>query len=120
VILDIFIDKGFALSHSDVEEKVKHNFDRVTLYRTLKTFLDKGILHKVLDDSGVTKYALCKESCSVSDHKHEHVHFKCVNCGHTNCIDDVLIPSVKLPQGYKFLESNLLIQGVCKDCGLLA
>lgn len=115
-ILAIFIGKGFALSHADIEEKVHQSFDRVTLYRTLKTFLDKGIIHKVLDDSGVTKYALCRENCSHAHHHHEHVHFKCVTCGLTNCIDEVEIPPIRLPEGYKYLESSLLVQGICKNC----
>jgi Fur family transcriptional regulator, ferric uptake regulator len=115
-ILEIFLHKNFALSHSDIENKISDSYDRVTVYRTLKTFLDKGIIHKVLDDSGSTKYALCREHCTSAHHNHEHVHFKCIDCGLTNCLDDIEVPAIKLPQGYKILEVNLLVQGVCKKC----
>jgi Fur family ferric uptake transcriptional regulator len=115
-ILDVFMQRDFALSHADLESTISENFDRVTVYRTLKTFLDKGIIHKVLDDEGVTKYALCREQCSSAEHHHEHVHFKCVQCGLTNCLDSVLIPAIYLPAGYRMLETSLLVQGVCQIC----
>lgn len=115
-ILDVFIQKEYALSHADIEEKMSENFDRVTVYRTLKTFLDKGIIHKVLDDEGTTKYALCKEKCSHTQHHHEHVHFKCVQCGQTNCLDNTQIPILHLPEGYNAIEINLLVQGICQEC----
>ncbi|MCU0446917.1 MAG: transcriptional repressor [Microscillaceae bacterium] len=115
-ILDIFLNKSFALSNADIEEKISKAFDRVTVYRTLRTFLTKGIIHKVLDDSGNPKYALCKDHCNQSEHHHQHVHFKCNQCGQTNCLEEVEIPAIQLPQGYLSLESNLLINGVCVNC----
>jgi Fur family transcriptional regulator, ferric uptake regulator len=115
-ILHLFLRSDYALSHGDIEKEVESSLDRVTVYRTLKTFLDKGLIHKVLDDEGSLKYALCNEACSVAGHHHNHVHFKCTECGQTNCLPNVEIPSVKLPKGYKPKEINLLIQGVCEAC----
>jgi Fur family ferric uptake transcriptional regulator len=114
-ILHVFLRRDFALSHGDVEREVPSSFDRVTVYRTLKTFLDKGLIHKVLDDEGSLKYALCSQACSTAHHHHEHVHFKCTKCGQTNCLE-IEIPSIKLPKGYKAKEVNLLIQGICENC----
>ncbi len=115
-ILLAFLKRDFAMSHRDVEREVPASFDRVTVYRTLKTFLDKGLIHKVLDDEGSLKYALCNEACTLAHHHHNHVHFKCIKCGQTNCLH-VDIPSVKLPKGYQPKEINLLIQGICEKCG---
>jgi Fur family transcriptional regulator, ferric uptake regulator len=118
-ILSLFLKKSFALSYTDIEKEISDEFDRVTVYRTLKTFLDKGVVHKVLDDSGALKYALCNELCSTSAHHHEHVHFKCIRCEQTSCLDDVNIPQVALPAGYQAKELNLLIQGNCQKCSNL-
>ena len=115
-ILHAFLKRDYALSHGDVEREVPTNFDRVTVYRTLKTFLDKGLIHKVLDDEGGMKYALCKEACTAAHHHHDHVHFKCTKCGQTSCLS-VDIPGIKLPKGYTAKELNLLIQGICENCG---
>jgi len=115
-ILSIFSQRDVALSEPDIEESLTIPCDRVTIYRTLTTFLEKGIIHKVLDDTGVMKYALCSESCQNGDHQHDHVHFKCSHCGHTICIEGVSIPAIPLPQGYEMNEVNVLIQGVCEKC----
>jgi Fur family transcriptional regulator, ferric uptake regulator len=116
-ILQSFQSFDFALSHGDLEERFGERFDRVTIYRTLKTFVEKGIIHKVLDDEGGTKYALCRTSeCSHDNHHHDHVHFKCLQCGNTTCIESVHIPIFSLPEGYKRTEINMLVQGTCPNC----
>ncbi len=116
-ILQSFQNFNFALSHGDLEEQFGERFDRVTIYRTLKTFVEKGIIHKVLDDEGGTKYALCRTTeCSHDNHHHDHVHFKCLKCGNTTCIESVHIPVFNLPEGYKRTEVNMLVQGTCPSC----
>jgi Fur family ferric uptake transcriptional regulator len=114
-VLSAFIQRKTALSHGDLESTLGENYDRVTIYRTLKTFLEKGILHKVLDDEGL-RYALCSDHCSDDKHQHDHVHFKCNQCGQTNCLENIHIPAVALPKGYKPTVFNLLIQGTCPVC----
>jgi Fur family transcriptional regulator, ferric uptake regulator len=114
-VLHLFLQKEYALSHNDIEKEVSESSDRVTLYRTLKTFLDRGLIHKVLDDEGGLKYALCNDACTSSHHHHDHVHFKCTKCGQTSCLS-VDIPALKLPKGYKIKELNVLAQGVCENC----
>lgn len=115
-VLEILSAHRQALAHSDIELEMSKEFDRVTIYRTLKTFLEKGIIHKVLDDIGSVKYALCKDQCSTQDHNHDHVHFKCNICNLTTCIDETSVPKIKLPAGYTRLEINMLVQGVCPAC----
>jgi Fur family ferric uptake transcriptional regulator len=115
-ILRMFLRRPYALSYTDIETEIADGFDRVTVYRTLKTFVDKGVVHKVLDDGGSLKYALCNDLCNSAGHHHEHVHFKCTICGQTSCLEGVNIPEVNLPVGYKANEFNLLIQGKCKKC----
>jgi Fur family ferric uptake transcriptional regulator len=114
-VLSAFIDKKNALSHGDLEGLLGENYDRVTIYRTLKTFLEKGIVHKVLDEEGM-RYALCTTQCSDEKHQHDHVHFKCNICGQTNCLENLHIPHVNLPKGYQAATFNLLIQGTCAKC----
>ncbi|HCM75825.1 MAG TPA: transcriptional repressor [Cytophagales bacterium] len=115
-ILGLFLTHSHALSYSDIEREVGASFDRVTVYRTLKSFLEKGIIHKILDDTGGLKYGLCDNLCSYLKHQHDHVHFKCTQCGQTSCLNMVEIPGFNLPNGYKVEEVNLLIQGMCSSC----
>ncbi|HEX5170735.1 MAG TPA: transcriptional repressor [Cyclobacteriaceae bacterium] len=114
-ILHLFLKMERALSYADIENEINENLDRVTVYRTLKTFLDRGLIHKVLNDEGSLKYALCNTHCSSTLHHHDHVHFKCTNCGQTSCLD-VDVPVVTLPKKFKIREINLLIHGICDQC----
>jgi Fur family transcriptional regulator, ferric uptake regulator len=115
-ILEYFDQARHALSQPDLEKALGDQYDRVTIYRTLTLYLEKGILHKVLDDSGAMKYALCPDACGAHDHRHDHVHFKCLRCGNTNCIEDLEVPRLILPKGYTLTEANFLLSGVCKSC----
>ncbi len=116
-ILDVFLAQGIALSERELEDSVGVNCDRVTIYRTLSTFMDRGILHKVLDDTGSVKYALCPSDCHGGEvHRHDHVHFKCRDCGQTICLDEVPIPAVNLPKGFQLQEVNMLLEGTCTKC----
>lgn len=115
-VLSIFLNRNVAVSHGDIETDVDGKYDRVTIYRTLKSFLEKGLIHKVLDDTGATRYALCSDGCSEIQHQHNHIHFKCQSCDETTCLDHVGIPNVTLPEGFKMAESNYLITGICAKC----
>jgi Fur family ferric uptake transcriptional regulator len=109
-----FINDNFALAHSELEQQLTE-FDRVTIYRTLHTFLEKGIVHKVLDDVGAIKYALCA-LCDEHAHHDEHIHFKCTACHTVQCIDTISIPPIQLPEGFSYTDSNFLVRGVCQKC----
>jgi Fur family ferric uptake transcriptional regulator len=116
VVLDYFHSQTVALSHADIEQQFVKEFDRVTLYRTLNTFLEKGLVHKVPDDSGVARYAVCRTSCSEHHHMDNHVHFKCEVCEKVECLHELAIPEMKVPAGYEVHSANLLIQGICNRC----
>ena len=46
-ILSLFLATPDALTHGDIERKAGEKFDRVTVYRTLQTFVEKGIVHTI-------------------------------------------------------------------------
>ncbi len=115
-ILDVFLKNTSAQSESDIEAKLNGLCDRATIYRTINTFESEGIIHRVLDENNVVKYALCREDCHDGHHHHEHVHFKCEDCGATVCLEQTLIQPVNLPLGFKAKEANLLVIGTCQNC----
>lgn len=112
-ILDFFIRQNRTLSAKDLEDEFTDS-DRVTLYRTLSSFTEKGVLHKIPDDSGFATYGLCHDTCDSDDHKHDHMHFKCNDCGTIECLEQN-VPIVKIP-GYQVTEANLILKGKCKTC----
>jgi Fur family transcriptional regulator, ferric uptake regulator len=115
-ILSLFLNQQGALAHGDIEKKAGEKFDRVTVYRTLQTFLEKGIIHAIPTADNSIRYALCKDDCSEGHHHDHHVHFVCTNCQNTYCLDDVVTPEVKLPKGYVSSQIEVVVEGVCKVC----
>ncbi len=115
-ILELFLSKNDALAHGDIEKKAGEKFDRVTVYRTLQSFLDKGIIHSIPTSDNSVRYALCKNDCTEGHHHDNHIHFVCKNCGVTKCLDEVLIPKIVLPKGFKAQQIEMVVSGRCKDC----
>lgn len=115
-VLNIFLKQSeTALSNQELENSLIDS-DRVTLYRTLKTFEKKGIIHQAVDGSGVTKYAMCHSDCSEHNHVDDHAHFHCNDCGKTLCLEEIDTPKVNLPAGYQAEVSYMVIQGTCSQC----
>ena len=115
-ILGLFLESPGALAHSDIEKNTDAAFDRVTVYRTLQTFVDKGIIHNIPTSDNSILYALCKDNCEAGHHHDNHVHFICDICNKTICLDDVTIPEVKLPRGFKPKHAEMVVNGTCDDC----
>ena len=114
-ILSLFLAGSDALAHGDIEKKAGEKFDRVTVYRTLQTFVEKGIIHTIPTADNSVRYALCKD-CTEGHHHDDHVHFVCNGCGKTICLDDVVSPGIELPAGYRAQTVQVVINGTCKDC----
>jgi len=115
-ILELFLQQNGALAHADIEKKSGSGFDRVTVYRTLQTFVEKGIIHTIPTADNSILYALCKDECTGGHHHDHHVHFVCKECGNTICLEDITVPDVKLPAGYQATQVEVVVNGVCKDC----
>jgi Fur family ferric uptake transcriptional regulator len=116
VVLDFLLSQSSAQSLTDMELKMDRT-DRVTLYRTIRTFEENGLVHRIEDGSGITKFALCALGCDVEGHHDLHLHFYCIECKETHCLPKTIIPEVKLPVGYKPTETQLIVKGICRNCG---
>ncbi|MEM9547025.1 MAG: transcriptional repressor [Bacteroidota bacterium] len=114
-LLRLFLTSNNALSNQDIEKHLSE-VDRVTLYRTLKSFQEKGIIHRAFDGTGISKYASCSELCDAHEHHDEHLHFHCVECENTFCIDETPIPKLKMPEGFKSFKTKIVVDGVCQNC----
>jgi len=115
LLLEHFIKGNVILGLSELEKAFPKS-DRITMYRTLKTFEENGILHSVKSEAEEIKYALCKEHCTPDNHFDQHPHFHCLKCEQVTCLESVLIPEMKLPNGYSKEEVNMIIKGTCPKC----
>ena len=115
LVLEQLLQQNSAVSLSDIEKNLE-TADRTTVYRTLKTFEQNGLIHIIEDGTGTPKYALCVEECSTHEHHDTHVHFYCNSCKETFCLPDHKIPNIALPSGFTSAEMNLIVKGICEKC----
>lgn len=114
VLKVLLLNDGKAIAHQHLEASLDDS-DRVTLYRTLKKFEEKGLIHQVHDGSGTIKYAICHEACNHIEHFDNHAHFYCNQCKETICLDDVNA-DFNAPNGYQLNETHILMKGLCSKC----
>lgn len=114
-VLKEFLDSDQAYGQGALEARFK-NLDRITLYRTLRTFEQKGIIHQAVDGSGKTKYAICIDNCDEHQHHDHHAHFHCKACDKTICLEEVQVPKIKTPANYQIEQSHLVLTGLCENC----
>lgn len=115
-ILELFLSSEGALAHADIEKFTGEIFDRVTVYRTLQTFVEKGIIHNIPTTDNSVLYALCKDNCEAGHHHDNHVHFICNQCSKAICLEEVTVPLVKLPKGFTPNYAEMVVNGLCGDC----
>ncbi len=122
-VLRLFIASDYALSAKDLEQQLP-GYDRVTLYRNLHTYIEKGILHLIPHDGGLAYFGLSGSvrqrltdvAATSPPYHQDHIHFTCTVCGRTECLPDQMIPAVVLPSDYQIDEVDLLVKGHCHDC----
>jgi Fur family ferric uptake transcriptional regulator len=115
-VLSLFLNQSNAISMTDIEAGLKQ-FDRITLYRTIKSFIEKGVIHEIVMPGDIKKMALCPHDCSYVEHIHsnQHIHFKCKSCENVFCVDLKNFPDINIPN---FQLDSIEIQGtgVCEGC----
>jgi len=113
LVYDYLEQQQQALSLSEIESHF-FNADRVTIYRTLKTFEDKGIVHGI-QENNTTKYVLCQDGCDEKSHNDWHLHLYCKICKQTTCKEEFTIPQNQRAK-YRIDEIRILGKGICEAC----
>ena len=115
-VLEIISRKESAISQPELEKLLGKDIDRVTLYRVLASFEEKGIIHKIFDLHGTATYAMCSTNCSEHDHHDQHVHFICRVCNSVYCLEDMTLPKVSIPADFSLEAIAVNALGVCNHC----
>ena len=109
------LDKfGSAMPYSAIQKSLIGG-DRVTLYRTLQTLTEKGIIHKAATIDNEDYYAICGLSCTSDNHSHNHIHFKCDDCHTITCENIEKEIDLSIPN-FKINSVSINVNGKCKDC----
>jgi Fur family ferric uptake transcriptional regulator len=111
-IIFVVMTANEALSENEIRERLVGNYDRTTFYRSFKTLEEHKIIHKIVVDNQLVKYALD----NTVTHKDEHAHFFCNECNTVKCMNDIPLQKYQLPDGYSDVETEVLIKGTCVNC----
>lgn len=105
------------LSVADIHQRITetdpgHNPDLATVYRTVTTLVDQGVLHALAVEGGITTYGLAEKP---------HHHAVC-----TECATIIEVPAKRLStalehaiEGSAFTlseQAGLTLHGLCPDC----
>lgn len=113
-ILKVLMKADKPLSQDQIAQRSgKERFDKVTIYRTLESLLNVGLVHKAFVDKRASHFELA-HNCT----EHQcHPHFTCTNCGETHCLTGISVPMAKSPyQGYIIHRQQVRLEGLCPKC----
>ena len=108
-VLSAMLNVGLV-TQKEIIALMDFDLNRITLYRTLREFMNKGIIVRIYDEKGVEKFFLNV------DNRRDHVHFKCVKCGKLFSFPGKVFKYRSLPKGYIAKEKKLFITGICNEC----
>jgi Fur family ferric uptake transcriptional regulator/Fur family zinc uptake transcriptional regulator len=105
------------ISHGELkEERELSEVDDITLYRTLSTLVEAGLLHRVHGIDGVWRY--CAQPEGRAGCPGNHAHFLCTACGSMTCLLAQPIPRVDLPAGAAVHGRHFILHGQCAECAV--
>ncbi len=115
----LFYSSNRSLSVEEILNYFKNSVNKVTVYRSLESFENKGLIHKVPDIKNLMRYSLCKDECSANSHNHNHGHFICYECNDTFCLDSIKIPEITTLKNFVIKDLKLTMEGYCKNCNTI-
>ena len=85
--------------------------DKVTLYRTLDSLLEKALVTRHQAGDGSVRY------CAATPCHPEHHHFYCTRCQRLLCLDPQPMPlHPALPPGADLAHIHIRLDGTCPQC----
>ena len=113
LILRALLGAGRPLSMTEIETELE-SVDKSIISRTLSAFREARLLH-VLADGDSIRYEVCHCAAEEED-SDRHVHFHCTRCGRTFCLEELPVPAVTMPVGYRAEHVNFIVEGICPNC----
>ena len=115
--LEVAREIALTVEHPDVESVYRGVRTRVptisldTVYRTLATLVDRGLVSRVATTAGPARY-----DANVTRHHH----YVCTRCGMVRDVTDAGLDAVSAPESARALGAvdtvEVQMRGVCREC----
>jgi Fe2+ or Zn2+ uptake regulation protein len=115
MVLEFLMNATQPLTADEIVSAIgKSGPNKVTVYRTLDSMVDAGIVHRAFVEERSRHYELA-DKCS----EHQcHPHFVCIDCGETQCLPEASIPmATSTPAGFVIQRQQVRLEGLCPACG---
>ncbi len=113
-LLTIFSIEHTPLTAQELKKKLsKMDYDEASLFRSLRTFIENGIIHTIDLGEGFLRY---EKTCEHHDHHH---HVICKICKKVELIPFCIpkkIENFLKKSGYQQLTHRLDFEGICAHC----
>jgi Fur family ferric uptake transcriptional regulator len=115
-VLNILLKSTTPLNVSCVRELLtgKNRIDRVTVYRILSLFKQRGIIREITSTGGVNFIEMATQENPV------HPHFSCRSCGMLSCLEPLTFSQshqlISAKEDYSVDHIDITISGICSGC----
>ena len=113
-ILEVLLSANRPQTAYQIAAKLSHaTLNKVTIYRTLESFLSAGLVHKVFLQERSWYFEL-SHNCTENQC---HPHFTCTSCGNMHCLTEISLPMAKSPyKGFIIGRQRIQLEGLCPKC----
>lgn len=110
-VLSVLKEKNNPLDVLQIFELTKDKTDLATVYRTLETFLNNGLINRLEFGEGKYRYEIKRK---------DHHHLICRACERIEDVEDKFMNKweneIKVERGFLVSNHSLEFFGVCKQC----
>lgn len=103
------------VSLAELETELE-TLEKSSISRVLNLLEGHSVIHAVQDGRGIAKYELCHGPGHTHSQFDMHIHFYCTRCRRTFCFEDVAVPRVEIPDGFRTDSVNYMLKGICPTC----
>ncbi|MFG1494962.1 Fur family transcriptional regulator [Halobacteriovorax sp. GFR7] len=127
VVAVLIVNEDSPLTPEEIYQSIvsskEFKCDQASVYRTLTSFEELGIVKKSIFQGEAARYSLCGCAEHGEDHGHHHHHhehyFKCNKCNKIEPLDGCFLSSKEeemKKDGYTGLKHHIEITGICPKC----
>jgi Fur family transcriptional regulator, ferric uptake regulator len=105
------------LSHGEVAEALRLDYDRPTIYRNLMDLVRAQLVTR--RDLGDHTWRFSIVRGDEDAHTSEHPHFLCTDCGELSCLPRevvTLVPVRGVPRSLRKRDIEVQVKGLCDSC----
>lgn len=110
-IIEALIEQRRPLTGRELMARLGNDtLDPASVYRTLNTFYERGVVHRIEGADNINRFALNRGGKM-------HPHFKCRSCGKVECLEEMDCPSLNfVREGYIVERESFFLIGLCPRC----